>query len=32
MLGENTGEYISLKKRDSKCTGREEILVENLKT
>lgn len=31
MLGENTGEYISLKKRESKCTGTEEIIVENLK-
>lgn len=30
-LGENTGEYISLKGRESKCSGKEEIIMENLR-
>lgn len=31
MPGENIGEYISLERRESKCTGKEGIITENLR-
>ena len=31
MLEENVGEYVSLRERESKYTGKEEIRMENLR-